>query len=42
MADRGQSCFLRGSLPRFFLHVRDLFVSFSVVLKTSQNFVAKT
>ncbi len=42
MADRGQICFLRGSLRRFFLHVRDLSVSFSVVIKTSQNFVAKT
>jgi hypothetical protein len=30
-ADSGQSCFSRGSLRRFFLHVRDLSVSFSVV-----------
>jgi hypothetical protein len=42
MADRGQICFSRGSPPRFFLHVRDLSVSFSVVIKTLQNFVAKT
>jgi hypothetical protein len=42
MADHGQICFSLGSLLRVFLHVRDPSVSFSVVIKTSRNFVAET